>query len=372
MRVARFAWLVALIGCGTTAPDDGGPSDAGPPPAPFVFGTPAQVSDVAVDDRGNVYALSADGSLRGWRADGVVRFAPIALGEVPTEGRHTLVAVDDGVVVSAGGRAQRYTAEGVLRWSTAIAGACVVARGTDGTVAVAGRGAIEVLDATTGEIARSLAAPGPCSLTEPATLLVAGAPDGAYAVAPPLRVYTREGELIGGRLLPFRSLHGLAVAPDGTIGVAVTYDRGPTDDFPELPDFPSNVDPVVLIYEADVTPRTAVAFAGPDFEYAYGLDADAQGFLVAGHFGEFGNGLEVGAFSLATMGIDRNGFVARVTLDGDVRFATSLPGDGVLVREIASYPGGRWVVGGLLFPGPLRPATLAPIEGGGFVLLGEE
>lgn len=371
MRAARLVGLVALIGCGTTAPDDGGPSDAGPPPAPFVFGTASQVSDVAVDERGNVYALTTDGSLFGWRADGVARFAPISVGAVPMEGRHALVGLDDGVAVSAEGRALRYTAEGALRWSVPVAGSCAAARGTDGTIAVAGRDEIVVLDETTGEAARSLAAPGPCAPTDGATLLVAGAREGAYAVAPPLRVYTQAGELVGGRLLPLRELHGLAVAPDGTIGVAGVYERGGPPDFPGLADA-TQLDPVVLVYEADGTPRTAVSFQGPDFEYAYGLDADAQGFLVAGHFGEFGNGLQAGPFPLAASSADRDAFVARVTLGGTVRWAISIAGHGVVAREVASYRSGRFVVGGLLFPGPLEPLGLAPVEGGGFVLLGEE
>lgn len=370
--VVRWPSLLCLtiaLGCGATAPPDG-PADAGPPPAPFALGFATQVSDVATDARGNVYALTADGQLHGLSPDGSTRFAPIDLGDVPREGRHGLVGLDDGAAVMGPGDARRYDASGALRWVTPVAGPCAIARGTDGTVAVAGASEIAILDAVTGERVRGLDVASTCAAALDAAVVIAGAPDGAYVVAPPLRRFPREGAAVGERAVQVLSAQALAVAPDGTVAIAGTYDRAGTarDDFPDLP-APTQFDPVVLLYDADLTPRAAVPFMGPDFEHAYGLDADADGFLVAGHFGEFGNGLRVGPFELVDSDATREVFLARLGLDGTVRHAASVPGAGAVARQIVRHPTGRWVVGGLLFPGPLLPAGLPPVEGGGFVML---
>ncbi len=366
MRWPSLLCLTLALGCGeATTPPDGGP-----PPAPFARGFATQVSDVATDARGNVYALTADGQLHGLSPDGSTRFAPIDLGPVPREGRHGLVGLDEGAAVTGPGDARRYDASGALRWVTPVAAPCAIARGTDGTVAIAGAAETAILDAVTGARIRGLEVTSTCAAALDAAVLIAGAPDGAYVAAPPLRLYPRDGAVVGGRTLALRELHGLAVAPDGTIAVTGVYDRAgiPRDDFPDLPS-PAQFDPVVLLYDADLTPRAAVPFMGPDFEYSYGLDADADGFLVAGHFGEYGNGLRVGSFELVDSDATREVFVARLGLDGTVRDATSIPGVGAVARQIVRHPTGRWVVGGLLFPGPLLPAGLPPVEGGGFVML---
>lgn len=374
-RGTIFVFALVLVGCSChveavpadSGPGDAGLRDAGPPAAPFVRGTPRFVEDVAADGLGNVYALDVRGTLWAWSADGTPRFDQ--LGSTDDGSRHRLVAVDEGVVVTRSDGARRVAPDGRERWSVSLPGACAVGRGNRGAVAVATTGEVVLLEEGSGERRGRLAAPWPCEAVD--RLIVAGAQNGAFAVAPPLRVYSEAGALLFSRPIPLAEVHALAVAPDGTLGVAGTYAGfGTEDDFPDLA-AAIQYDAVLLIYEADGTPRVAVQLLGPDFEYAYGLAADAESFRMTGHFGEAGGGLDVGAFHLDSVG-GRNVFLVDVGLDGAVRDARSIPGQNVVGRAIDRHPTGRWVIGGMLFPGPLEPEGLPPVEGEGFVYLGWE
>jgi hypothetical protein len=185
-------------------------------------------------------------------------------------------------------------------------------------------------------------------------------------VAPPLNVLRDDGTRLTARALPMREVHALTVAPDGTIGVGGVYDRASAE-HPDLP-APHNFDSAVALYEADLTARAQTAIAGPDFEYLYGLGVDGRGFRATGHYGEFGNGVDIGAFHLDSSG-GRHAFLAHIASDGSVLDASALRGAGVIGRAVARHPSGTWIVAGILRPGPLEPPDLPPVsapEGSGF------
>jgi outer membrane protein assembly factor BamB len=317
-----------------------GPRDAGPPAAPWALVLPAFIDSVAADARGNVYALSDDGVLYAFGPSGVSLFQH-PLSTAGLRHRNRLAGTAEGTLVLTPERVIRFAADGTTMWERAFVDGFGIAS-NDTTIAIRARNALVGLRLDDGrEIWRTAADPlDPLGAREG---IVTATRDGGWIATPPVVAYGPDGRMRWARDFPFREIHGLAAADDGTIAVTGVYSE-PHFDLPNA----GNFDPYVLLFDHDGGLRTALAFHGDSFEYAYAAGARESQFLVGGHYGEASQPLQVGPYSLEPAG-DHDGWLAWIGADGTVSRATSLATPGwIIVRAVTWSPRGRWVVAGLL------------------------
>ena len=180
--------------------DAAAPTEADAAPtrvAPAAWALPEPIGAVAVDSLGIVFAMGQLSTLWAFRVDGSLVFERSDLGYSSSEGRHSLVGTERGVIVSTSDAVTSLDDDGSVRWTTAVEGACAIARGTAGRIGVVTPDDVAVLDERTGAIVARID-DGPrvtteCGLAGGRRLIIAGAPDGSWVVAPPLNVLRDDG-----------------------------------------------------------------------------------------------------------------------------------------------------------------------------------